>query len=140
IVLAAAGASLDETAREARGALDAKRGQLSEETSAVQPLPPLTPTDGPDEVSAEVALVNPHGLHSRPAATIVKTVAGFEAAVTIANVTSGKGPVAGNSLIGIMSLGAVAGDVMRFSATGAHAAAAVSALTAMAADGFGELS
>lgn len=136
VVLAGAGASLDEVDREARRALDSKRGQLGDDLGGA-PQDTATVTDG--EVSAEVALVNPDGLHSRPAATIVKTVSGFDAAVTIQNVASGKAPVAGNSLIGIMSLGAKAGDVVRFAATGPQAEAAVAALRAMAEDGFGEL-
>ena len=144
IVLAAAGASLDETAREARGALDAKRGQLGldqpEAQTVVEPAETRSSTDSAIEASADVTLVNPDGLHSRPAAIIVKTVSGFDAKVTITDLTGGKGPVAGNSLIGIMSLGAATGNVVRFAATGAHAADAVSALTAMAEDGFGELS
>jgi PTS hybrid protein len=133
IVLAAAGAGLDEVEREAHGAMDAKRGQLDRPVSAA-----AAPAAVGD-VSAERTLINPDGLHSRPAAAIVKAVAGFEATVTITDVTTGKGPVAGNSLIGIMSLGAREGDVIRISATGASASAAVDVLAAMTEDGFGEL-
>lgn len=145
VVLAGAGAALEEVEREAHRAMEPKRGQLR---PAVEPNPPVelveTSTDAGEtptgSVSAEVVLANPDGLHSRPAATIVKAVSGFDAKLTISDVTSGKGPVAGNSLIGIMSLGAVAGDTVRFSATGAQASEMIEALTAMARDGFGELS
>ncbi len=138
VVLAGAGASLDEVEREARRALDSKRAQLGGEDAPAAPAPALGGTT--PGASAEVTLVNPDGLHSRPAATIVKTVSGFDAAVTIENVTAGKGPIAAGSLIGIMSLGAKAGDVVRFTATGSQADAAVEELRAMAADGFGEVS
>lgn len=134
IVLAGAGASLDEIEREARAAMDAKRGQLG--TTAPSTPPASAAEEGAS--SADVDLINHDGLHSRPAAAIVKAVAGFDATVTIADLTTGKGPAAANSLIGIMALGAVKGDRVRISATGAQAAAAVSLIASMAAEGFGE--
>lgn len=148
VVLAGAGASLDEVEREARNALESKRGQLGDAAPAA-PEPAAAegaaaPVDSPTEVetagaSAEVELINPDGLHSRPAAVIVKTVSGFDAAVTIENIGSGKAPVAGNSLIGIMSLGAVQGDRVRFAATGPQAAEVIAQLRDMAESGFGEV-
>jgi PTS hybrid protein len=133
VVLAGAGASLAEVEREAHGAMDAKRGQLDSAPLAAA----VAPAAG-EAVESDVVLINPDGLHSRPAAAIVKAVAPFTASVMIVDVTSGKGPVAANSLIGIMSLGAKAGDTVRFSGTGPDAAAAVEHLAAMAAEGFGE--
>ncbi|MBG6055553.1 dihydroxyacetone kinase phosphotransfer subunit [Salinibacterium sp. CAN_S4] len=136
VVLAAAGASLDEVDGESRAAMDAKRGQLDRQPAAVH----VKPVEAVIENSGiDVTLVNPDGLHSRPAAAIVKAMAAFEATLTIANATTGKGPVAANSLIGILSLGANTGDVIRISGTGPQAAEAVEALGAMAVDGFGEL-
>ncbi|MEQ1735489.1 MAG: dihydroxyacetone kinase phosphoryl donor subunit DhaM [Rhodoglobus sp.] len=141
VVLAAAGAGLDETAREARDAMDAKRGQLAQDRPMPAPDGRPVEVDAPaGAVSSDVRLVNPDGLHSRPAAAVVKAVSNFQAQVTIADVTTGRGPVAGNSLIGIMSLGATTGSVVRIAATGPQAAEAVAALTAMAKEGFGELS
>lgn len=133
VVLAAAGAGLDEVEREASGAMDAKRGQLGQ----AAPMPAAPAVAG--ETGADVTLVNADGLHSRPAAAIVKAVSAFDAKVTISDVSSGKGPVAANSLIGIMSLGAKEGDVIRISAAGAQGAEAVEKLRAMALEGFGEL-
>jgi PTS hybrid protein len=133
VVLAAVGASLDEVEREAHGAMDAKRGQLDHPV----PVPLMVPETG--EATADETLVNPDGLHSRPAATIVKALVGFDAKLTISDLTNGKGPVNAASLIGIMSLGAKEGDVIRISGTGAEALRAVEALRALAADGFGEL-
>jgi PTS hybrid protein len=135
VVLAAAGAGLDEVDREARSAMDAKRGQLGQSAPAAG----TAAAAGEGEVSAEVTLVNKDGLHSRPAAAIVKAMAGLDARVTITDVTTGKGPVAANSLIGIMSLGAKEGDDILISGTGAQAAQAVETLHVMATDGFGEL-
>lgn len=138
VVVAAAGASLDEVEREAHNAMDAKRGAL-EPAGRVEPLPRVEPDETATGVSRDEALINPDGLHSRPAATIVKTVATFDATVTIEDLTTGKGPVAANSLIGIMSLGAKQGDTIRISATGAQAEQAVEAIRAMTAEGYGEL-
>lgn len=130
VVLAAAGAGIDEVEREAHNAMDAKRGQLGGEVESAA---------AAGATSAEVTLPNADGLHSRPAAAVVKALAGYDAKVTITDVTTGKGPVAANSLIGIMSLGAVQGDVVRFAADGPQAAEAVAMLSAMATEGFGEL-
>jgi PTS hybrid protein len=135
VVLAAAGASLDEVDREARSAMDAKRGQLDRPATGASPSAAATAA----EATVEVQLPNPDGLHSRPAAIIVKTISGFDATVTVTDVTTGKGPVAGNSLIGIMSLGARKGDVVRFGAVGAQAAEVLAALGELATTGFGEV-
>jgi phosphoenolpyruvate---glycerone phosphotransferase subunit DhaM len=132
VVLAAAGASLDEITREAHGAIDAKRGQLE------SPVPVLPTPPAADAIEADETLVNPDGLHSRPAAAIVRAVSVFDAKVTIADLTTGTGPVAANSLVGLMSLGSRTGDVIRISATGPQAAEALERLRAMTLDGFGE--
>jgi PTS hybrid protein len=134
VVLAAAGAGIDEVEHEARSALESKRSQLGLEATA----PSGTTEAANGSEAAEVALVNPDGLHSRPAAAIVKAVAEFDADVSIANLTNGKGPVAARSLMGIMSLGAKQGDSVRFTASGPDAARAVAELLAMATAGFGE--
>ena len=143
VVLAAAGASLDEISREAHQAIDAKKGQLDPPAPVVaSPVDAESVTAGSvtaGSVTAEETLVNPDGLHSRPAASIVKAVSLFDAKVTIADLTTGTGPVAANSLMGLMSLGSRTGDIIRISATGPQAAEAVERLRAMTVDGFGEL-
>ncbi|MGV8851136.1 MAG: dihydroxyacetone kinase phosphoryl donor subunit DhaM [Rhodoglobus sp.] len=152
VVLANAGASLNEVDGEARAAMGAKQSQLAGNgnsadaviapgsESVVDDAPRSTSTAPvPAAVTAEASLINPDGLHSRPAAAIVQALAKIDAKVTIADATSGKGPVAANSLIGIMSLGATKDHVMKFSATGTAAQEAIGTLLAMTADGFGEL-
>lgn len=143
VVLAAAGASLDEISREAHRAIDAKQAQLDPPAPVVaSPVDAGSVTAGSviaESVTAEETLVNPDGLHSRPAASIVKAVSLFDAKVMIADLTAGTGPVAANSLMGLMSLGSRTGDVIRISATGPQAAEAVERLRAMTVDGFGEL-
>jgi dihydroxyacetone kinase phosphotransfer subunit len=148
VVLANAGATLDEVDREARAAMGAKQSQLADRDDTPAAATPAeasatahdsVETAALPEVSAEAALINPDGLHSRPAAAIVQALAKVEAKVTITDLTTGKGPVAANSLIGIMSLGATKDHVVKFSATGAAAQAAIDLLVIMTAEGFGEL-
>jgi phosphotransferase system HPr (HPr) family protein len=91
------------------------------------------------DVSVEAVLRNPMGLHSRPAALVVKAVGGFDADVSIANVTSGAGPASALSMIGLLALGAVGGATVRISAGGPDAAAAVDAVRRLVDDGFGEI-
>lgn len=134
VVLAAAGASLDEIEREAHGAMDAKRGQLEPPAPAASA---LAAVDGA-AVFADETLINRDGLHSRPAAAVVKALATMDATVTLADLTTNKGPISASSLIAILSLGATTGDVIRISATGAQAAEAVETIRLLAADGFGE--
>ena len=143
VVLAAGGASLDEVAREASGAMSAKRGQLgaSDAASSAAPAASQPPSPEPSvsqspDAAADVTLVNADGLHARPAATLVKAVSAFDAAVTIT--APGRAPISASSLIAVLSLGAAAGTVLRIEATGPQAAEAVEAVRVMAADGFGE--
>ncbi|WP_448006520.1 HPr family phosphocarrier protein [Agromyces bauzanensis] len=134
LVLAATGAPLAEVAREVSSALDAKVAQL-------EPLPgPALPASaaGPDPHSADEVLINPEGLHARPAAMFVQAVGGFDAVVDVTNLTTGTGPVTAKSLIGLLSLGAKQGHRIRLDGQGPDAATAVGALRSLLADGFGE--
>ena len=138
VVLAAAGASLDDVAREASGAMEAKRGQLGTARPAESSPPPAvqTPVIQSPDAAADVTLVNADGLHARPAATLVKAVSAFDATVTIT--APGRAPISASSLIAVLSFGAAKGTVLRVEATGPQASEAVEAVRAMAADGFGE--
>jgi phosphoenolpyruvate---glycerone phosphotransferase subunit DhaM len=135
VVLAATGAPLAEVAREVSSALDAKLGQL-------EPLPgPMLPASPVirDPRSADEVLINPEGLHARPAAMFVQAVGGYDAVVDVTNLTTGHGPVAAKSLIGLLSLGAKQGHRLRLDGQGPDAATAVGALRRLLADGFGEV-
>ncbi|GAA1060523.1 HPr family phosphocarrier protein [Agromyces bracchium] len=160
LVLAATGAALDEVARESAAALDAKRGS-SDATAAAAPAervvePVVQPVDAApgdaapaaapaeavevdDPRSADEVVVNPEGLHARPAALLVQAVGAFDAVVDVTNLTTGTGPVPARSMIGLMSLGAKQGHAVRFDGSGPDAATAVDALRRLLADGFGEL-
>jgi len=145
IVTAAGGASLADVDREARGALAPKIQLLGEpEPVLADPVAPLAPLTTlapltPEELRADLVIVNADGLHARPAATLVSTLAGFDARLTVVNQRTPRAPVAANSLIGLLSLGAKSGDVLTVAATGRQAAEALARVTAMVNDGFGEL-
>jgi PTS hybrid protein len=139
LVLAAAGAPLEEVAREVAAALDAKREQ-AEPSPDPSPVPsPGSPPASSGPLSADEVLVNPEGLHARPAAMLVQAVGGYDALIDVTNLTTGTGPVAARSLIGLLSLGAKQGHRIRLDGRGPDAATAVAALRGLLVDGFGEV-
>ena len=139
LVLAATGAPLEEVAREVAAALDAKRDQ-SEPSPRSSPAPSAgRPRASTDPLSADEVLINPEGLHARPAAMFVQAVGDYDALVDVTNLTTGAGPVTAKSLIGLLSLGAKQGHRLRLDGRGPDAATAVSALRGLLLDGFGEV-
>ncbi|GAA4380233.1 HPr family phosphocarrier protein [Agromyces bauzanensis] len=140
LVLAATGAPLAEVAREVSSALDAKAAQLEPLPEAAVAAAPDTSDvpDAPDPRSADEVLINPEGLHARPAAMFVQAVGGYDAVVDVTNLTTGTGPVTAKSLIGLLSLGAKQGHRIRLDGQGPDAATAVGALRRLLVDGFGE--
>jgi len=133
IVTAAGGANLDEVDREARSALAPKISMLDDVAPAVASAPAAA------GLTVDLTIINPDGLHARPAATLVSTLAGFDAKLTVVNTRTGSPPVAANSLIGLLSLGAKAGDVLTVAASGAQAAGALAKVTELVTGGFGEV-
>src|SRR5512132_2005247 len=137
VISAAGGAQLDAVARDAAEALEAKAAQLDQAQLSQSQLPgdAVAPAISRPAIIAETTVVNPDGIHARPAALIVQTLASFDAQVTIA--TDRSEPVSARSPTALMSLGARAGDVLRIDAAGA--ATAVDRIVALVRDGFGEL-
>ena len=134
VVAAAGGAALDIVARDAEEALYAKSTQLRQtKTSAPDDLPDLSAR----AIVAKATIINPDGIHARPAALIVGTLASLDARVMIATETSQ--PVSARSPTALMSLGARAGDLIRIEAAGPAATTAVDRVVALVCDGFGEL-
>ena len=132
-VSAAAGAQLDVVARDAAEALDAKAAQLGQTQPPIGAHDSITP---PAAVVAKATIVNADGIHARPAARIVATLASLDARVTIA--TERSAPVSARSPTALMSLGTRIGDVLRIEADGGDAAAAVDRIAALVSDGFSE--
>lgn len=137
-VQAAAGASLDAAAREAAGALEAKRQQLSPVTgdAPAQSAPAAAPPDIAGEtLRLELVIANKLGLHARPAANLVATAGKFRAAIQLA-----KGARSANakSINQVALLAGKRGDTVTLTATGPDAAQALEALDALHRDRFGE--
>jgi multiphosphoryl transfer protein len=82
----------------------------------------LGPPRHSDELSIELAITNPAGLHARPAATVVERVRAFEAEVTIE--TDGRRANA-RSITALLGLGAATSDTVRVTARGNDAQAAL---------------
>lgn len=83
----------------------------------------------------EVKVVNKLGLHARAAARFVRLAERFDAQVRVAKDDI---EVAGTSILGLMMLTAATGSMLRLSATGPQAAAALEALADLVARGFDE--
>ena len=77
-------------------------------------------------------LINPNGLHARPAADFVTLATRFDARIDV----NGKDAT---SLLGVMSLGLDRGDEVAISATGTEAEEAVGRLADLVESGFGEV-
>ena len=144
VVAAAGGADGREVAAEAADALAGKQSQLgvgepaaATQTAAPVPAAPVAPADD-GQVVASFTVTAPHGLHARPAATLVTAVRGLDARVELRNLTTGAGPVPAGSLSRVATLGALRGHEVEVRATGAQAQAAVDDVLALARDGFGE--
>jgi phosphocarrier protein len=82
-----------------------------------------------------VKIVNKLGIHARPAAEIVKTASKFGSDITIVREDL---EVNGKSIMGVMMLAAECGSMIDIKAVGTDADAALDALAAVIADGFGE--
>ena len=87
-------------------------------------------------VTREVQIVNPLGLHARPAAQLVKLASQYASEVTLSR--DGM-PVNAKSIMGVMMLAAEQGATVSIAAHGPDAEAAVAAIAGLVAQGFGEL-
>jgi phosphocarrier protein HPr len=95
--------------------------------------PPVEST--PDAVVRELPIINRKGLHARATAKFVQCVDRYDAQV---KVTRCGETVGGDSIMGILTLGAGVGSTITVAATGPQAIEAVEALAALVAARFGE--
>lgn len=84
----------------------------------------------------EARIVNPLGMHARPAAEFVKTANRFRSQVSVRR---GDLTVNGKSIMGMMMLAAERGSTLVIAADGEDAAEALDALCALVAAGFNEM-
>ena len=136
IVSAAGGASLDAVEREARGALAAKASHLADEPD--EPAPTATPAPAAT-TTRELRLVNPVGMHARPAALVVSALGGLDATVTVENLRTHRAPVAVTGTTALLTLDARLGDLLRFGAAGPDAVEALDRITDLVERGFDEM-
>jgi phosphocarrier protein HPr len=94
------------------------------------PPPPLR-----EGLSREMHIVNRKGLHARATAKFVQCVDRFDAEI---KVTRCGETVGGDSIMGILTLGAGPGSTITVSASGADAREALDALAALVSSRFGE--
>jgi phosphocarrier protein FPr len=135
------GAGLDSVYQEAVQALMPKQehiqpveGMTSGQSSTVQAEQPET---GHEQIV--VTLINPHGLHARPASKFVQTASGFQANIQVKNLTTGKGPASAKSLNSIAALGVDHLHQIAITANGDQAAQALAELKTLVESGFGEV-
>ena len=93
-------------------------------------------SDGAQQVvEAEVTIVNPQGLHARPAHLVVVTANQFPCTISVCRDDL---EVDAKSIMSLMMLAAEKGVRLRVRAEGPQAAEAVRALAALFESGFGE--
>jgi phosphocarrier protein FPr len=139
-VQARIGSPLSQVVAEARGALVSKAAHLGlpvPESHPVQAAKADLEGDEPLEIYLNVN--NVLGLHARPAARFVKIVGGFEHAdVQVKNLTTGRGPIDAKSINAVTTLDAQYNHVLRITASGPDAQAALAAIRTLADDYFGD--
>ena len=128
------GSSLEEVAREARGALAMKSSQLGADEAPAQAEDEIPPEA---DAEARIPVLNEIGLHARPAALVVELASRHESDLRLAK-AGGGAAVSARSLTGLMTLGARLGDELVASASGPDAREALAELGELARGGFGE--
>lgn len=159
VTAAACGATLDRAAEQAEASLAAKRELVGEGEAHPQASSPASPEDravSPDPESAggravaappavdpmphirEILVRGHTGLHLRPASVLAALVGAYDAEVLVSNPDTARGPVPGDSLTDLLTLGAEQGHHLWLEARGPEADAVLDAITESAASGFGE--
>lgn len=129
VVAANSGASLEQVSAQAQGALQSKQAQLGE-ASAPAKNRPL-----PQRKSLSWTVMNPHGLHARPAARLVETLAPFYAELVLEKQGQCVNP---RNLNQLALLQVRHGDTICLIAAGPQADLALAAFKALAEQHFGE--
>jgi len=141
------GSALPEVTAAAQQGLAPKQEQLADTAPSSQPGTSdereLIPTEGKELISAEgkvleVTIRNEHGLHLRPAANLIKTLAPFKATIQIENLSAKRGPIAAKSLVNLARLQVRQGDQVRFSVAGSDQESALSAINGLVQTNFGD--
>ena len=108
-----------------------RRGEGQETASG----PAVSAASGIYQCLAEVTIVNKRGLHARASAAFVKLAEQFDAEVSV---TKDGQTVSGDSIMGLLMLGASPGSVILIETEGPEAEEALEALTALVEARFNE--
>jgi multiphosphoryl transfer protein len=137
-VQAQLGASLDEVANAALQSLLPKQDHVQDVALAAPVASP--PPELPSSEILDVTIQNPHGLHLRPAALLIKTLSSFPADVLIENRTASRGPVLARSLVDVARLQIREGDSVRFSISSVNPKPVIDSIRSLVDSQFGESS
>ncbi|NLS54443.1 dihydroxyacetone kinase phosphoryl donor subunit DhaM [Hafnia alvei] len=141
VVAASAGASLEAVEREAQSALQAKKAQLGEQEPTHASAPNQAAPLSCDEQGVNWNVLNPNGLHVRPAAKLANALAPFDAELVLYKIDDVKGNRHADprSLNQLALLQVRKGDEIRLVAKGTQAAEALAAFRQLAQTNFGEI-
>ena len=103
------------------------------ESAPEEDCPP--PAEVAGALSRDMLIVNRKGLHARATAKFVQCVDRFDAEIKVARCGE---TVGGDSIMGILTLGAGPGSTITVFASGAQATEALDALAALVSNRFGE--
>lgn len=85
----------------------------------------------------KTVVVNPNGIHARPASLFIQEAKKFQSKITVENLGTGKAKDA-KSILGVMSLGMTKGTEIRVIAEGPDEEAAIQAMQQLVDSGCGE--
>lgn len=85
----------------------------------------------------KTTVVNPNGIHARPASLFIQEAKKFQSKITVENLGTGKAKDA-KSILGVMSLGITKGTEIRIVAEGPDEEAAILAMQQLVDSGCGE--
>lgn len=83
------------------------------------------------------SIINPSGLHARPASDFVKAASAYKSRITLTNLATGAAANA-KSIVMLLTLGLACGTQVEISAEGEDETAAVEALVGLLDSGCGE--
>jgi phosphocarrier protein FPr len=130
------GASISDVVKAAGGSLLPKQDHVQDVAPAENKLQSAATPAGSEILEATIE--NEYGLHLRPAATLIKELAGFQGEVLIENLSAGRGPVTAKSLVEVTRLQICKGDRVRFSISSANPQPLIDAIRSMVGNQFGE--
>jgi multiphosphoryl transfer protein len=145
-VQAQLGSPLEDVAKAARESLVPKQEQV-QDAAPTDHHPGGAPLAAPEPASAtaienkpfiELPIENAHGLHLRPAATLIKALHAASGNVLVENLSGKRGPVAAKSLVDLTRLQIRRGDVVRFTVLDPDAQPIIEKIRSLVADRFGE--